>query len=230
MLNKGTNIYLSSSPCCSDLESLVQPSLAALSLPLCVCVTTLSYVCCILCPTLKTQHMSALTHADRNALPYCGWFHACRASCPMGKGKKKKKKPFVFNICRNYISPWISLEPSGWIASLIQTLEKNTCWASWSFVRDSCRGSYVQIAKLAPLFRIGRDINIMSCAAHQNCTAPSKRSGKYIMKLMTWFIHATSFCIMFSAKDHVTGVFSALPLCLHYIYEAVTVLWVCLCI
>lgn len=142
------------------------------------------------------------------------------------KAKKKKKKPFVFNICRNYIN----LEPSGWIASLIQTLEKNTCWASWSFVRDSCRGSDVQIAKLAPLFRIGRDINIMSCAAHQNCTAPSKRSGKYIMKLMTWFIHATSFCIMFSAKDHVTGVFSALPLCLHYIYEAVTVLWVCLCI
>lgn len=92
---------------------------------LCVCVSLpSSYVCCILCPTLETQHMAALTHADRNALLYSGWFHACRASCPMGKGRKKK--PFVFNICSNYINPWISLEPSGWIASLIQTLEK-TC-------------------------------------------------------------------------------------------------------
>lgn len=41
VLNNGTN--LSSSPCCSDLKSLGQPSLTALSL--CVCVSHNSLLC-----------------------------------------------------------------------------------------------------------------------------------------------------------------------------------------
>lgn len=75
VLHKGMNIYLSSSLCCSDLREIGTTSACS---PVSVC----QYVFCILCPSPKAQHMSALARADRNALLYCGGIHGSYVSCP----------------------------------------------------------------------------------------------------------------------------------------------------
>lgn len=98
VLNKGTN--LSSSPCCSDLKSLVQPSLAALSLCVCACacahVSVRACVChnpflCLLYSVPFPQnaaHGSPCTCRQKSAALLL--LISCLSSQrPMGKEKKK---------------------------------------------------------------------------------------------------------------------------------------------